>query len=95
MGTNKNNKKTYTEKELKRKIISTIKDINIPNRLDDKEINCEKVALNEKDVTNRKIPFKVEKRDKSLKKKRNVKKSGSNEGSSSNSEDSVGENQSK
>ena len=95
MGTKKNNKKTYTEKELKRKIISTIKDINIPNRLDDKEINCEKVALNEKDVTNIKIPFKVEKRDKSLKKKRNVKKSGSNEGSSSNSEGSVGENQSK
>jgi hypothetical protein len=82
MGINKNNKKTFTEKELQNKILTTIKDIDIPNRLNDKEINCKTVALNKKDITNKKIPFRVDKKEKNPRKKSHKKKSSNNEGSS-------------
>ena len=71
MGTNNKNKKQFTEKEKKNKIISTIKEIDVHSRLKDKEIDCEKAALNEKNVTDKKIPFIVEKKQKKQKKKKN------------------------
>ena len=87
MGTNNKNKKKVTDKEKQDKIISTIKDINLYNRLKDKEIDCHKEALNQKDITDKKIPFK---KDKKIKKKK--KKIDSNEGGSSNSGSSDEEN---
>ena len=92
MGTNNKNKKQFTEKEKKNKIISTIKEIDVHSRLKDKEIDCEKAALNEKNVTDKKIPFIVEKKQKKQKKKKN--KSGSVEDSSSGSGSSDEENKS-
>ena len=92
MGTNNKNKKQFTEKEKKNKIISTIKEIDVHSRLKDKEIDCEKAALNEKNVTDKKIPFIVEKKQKKQKKKKN--KSGSVEDGSSGSGSSDEENKS-
>ena len=77
MGSNKTNKKTYNEEEKKNKIISTIKDINVLNRLQDKEVDCEKAAMNENLITNKKIPLKKEKKVKKHKKNKN--KTGSEE----------------
>ena len=96
MGTNKANKKKYNEKEKQNKIINSIKDINIYNRLKDKEINCEKEALNEKDATDQKIPFKKEKkRGKSKKKKSDTNEGGSSGGSNSEDNKSGDENENK
>ena len=92
MGTNNKNKKQFTEKEKKNKIISTIKEIDVHSRLKDKEIDCEKAALNEKNVTDKKIPFIVEKKQKKQKKKKH--KSGSIEDGSSGSGSSDEENNS-
>ena len=92
MGTNNKNKKSFTEKEKKNKIISTIKEIDVHSRLKDKEIDCEKAALNEKNITDKKIPFIVEKKEKKHNKKKN--KSSSVEGGSSGSGSSDEENKS-
>ena len=92
MGTNNKNKKPITEEEKKNKIMSTIKEIDVHSRLKDKEIDCEKAALNEKNVTDKKIPFIVEKKEKKHKKKKN--KSSSVEDVSSGSGSSDEENKS-
>ena len=92
MGTNNKNKKSFTEKEKKNKIISTIKEIDVHSRLKDKEIDCEKAALNEKNITDKKIPLKVEQKEKKHNKKKN--KSSSLEGGSSGSGSSDEENKS-
>ena len=85
-------KNNLLKKKKKNKIISTIKEIDVHSRLKDKEIDCEKAALNEKNVTDKKIPFIVEKKQKKQKKKKN--KSGSVEDGSSGSGSSDEENKS-
>ena len=45
MGSNSMNKKTYTEEEKKNSLITTIKEINVHNRIKDKEIDCRKEVL--------------------------------------------------
>ena len=82
MGSNHKNKKDINEIEKKNRIITQIKDINIHDRIKDKEINCEEAAKNEKDVTDQKIPFKPVKKHKKKKKKQGVEGGSSSSGSS-------------
>ena len=82
MGSNLKNKKDINETEKKNRIITQIKDINIHNRLNDKEINCEEAAKNVKEVTDQKIPFRPEKKKEKIRKKKK-KKEGVEGGSSS------------
>ena len=79
MGSNSMNKKTYTEEEKKNSLITTIKEINVHNRIKDKEIDCRKEVLKKTPLTNKKIPF-TKSKQKSQKKKGKKK---SNEGGSS------------
>ena len=57
MGAEFKNKKQYKEEELKNKIISNIKNIDVPARLKDKEYDPKKDAEKQAMPTNRKIPF--------------------------------------
>ena len=82
MGTNKTNKKKYTEKEMQDKIISNIKDIKINTRLQDKEIISEKAAFNENVPTQKKIPFIKEKPKIKRKRRKNNGEGSSDSGSS-------------
>ena len=81
MGAKFQNKKQYKEEELKNKIISNIKNIDVPARLKDKEYDPKKDAEKQAIPTNRKIPFIKTKK----KKKRGGEKSNS-EGNASSSE---------
>ena len=82
MGAEFKNKKQYKEEELKNKIISNIKNIDVPARLKDKEYDPKKDAEKQAMPTNRKIPF--------IKKKKKRKRGGDRfdgQGNTSSSED--------
>ena len=88
MGAKFRNKKKYKEEELKSKIISNIKSIDVPARLKDKEYDPKKDAEKQFMPTDRKIPFIKNKR----KKKRgdgkyNIKGNASSSGGEGNNSD--------
>ena len=78
-----NNKKEISEKEKQEKIFSNIKDIDVNNRFEDKEIDTEQAANNENTVTLNKIPYIKEKKKHKKKRKKKINgKDSSGEGSS-------------
>ena len=83
MGANVKNKKKKecSEKEKQDKILSSIKDIEVHNRFQDKEIDAEKAAENENTATLNKIPY-VKEKKKHKKKRKNNADGASGEGSS-------------
>ncbi len=87
MGAQCKNTKKYEGDELKSKIISSIKGIDVPARLKDKELDAKKLAENQQVPIKKQIPFVKESNQyKPAKKKKKKKKEdgkSSNEGSSS------------
>jgi hypothetical protein len=85
MGAQCKNKKTYKDDELKEKIISSIKGIDVPSRLKDKELDAKKASEKQNVAIGRKIPTSKEMNlyKQNKKKTKKKKKDGSGEGSSS------------
>lgn len=57
MGAKAQNKKKITDNEMKSKLMSSIKGIDVPSRIKDKELDSKKVVLGQNTATNKKIPF--------------------------------------
>ena len=57
MGAKAKNKKKISENEMKSKLMSSIKGIDVPSRIKDKELDSKKVVLGQNTATNKKIPF--------------------------------------
>jgi hypothetical protein len=57
MGAKAKNKKKITENEMKSKLMSSIKGIDVPSRIKDKELDSKKVVLGQNTPTDKKIPF--------------------------------------
>ena len=57
MGAKKDHKKKFTEKEMKSKLMSSIKGIDVPSRIKDKELDSKKFVLKQNIPTDKKIPF--------------------------------------
>ena len=85
MGAQCKNKKTYKDEELKEKIISNIKGIDVPSRLKDKELDAKKASEKQNVTIGIKIPYskEINQYKQTMKKKKKKKKEGSGEGSSS------------
>jgi penicillin-binding protein 2A len=84
MGAECKNKKKYEGDELKAKIITGIKGIDVPARIKDKELEVKKAVEKQNDHIGKKIPFSKEiNQYNQTKKKRKKKKEGSEEGNSS------------
>ena len=83
MGANVKNKKKKpcSSKEKQEKILSSIKDIEVQNRIQDKEIDAQKAAENENTATLNKIPY-VKEKKKHKKKRKKDGEGSSGEGSS-------------
>ena len=80
-------KKKYEGDELKSKIISSIKGIDVPARLKDKEVDAKKAVEKQTVAINKKIPYVNDPNlYKQTKKKKKKKKKKSGEGGSSSSE---------
>ena len=88
MGAQCRNKKKYEGDELKAKIITGIKGIDVPARIKDKELEVKKAVEKENFPLDKKIPFSKEMNQYKKKKKRKNKKDGSKEGSSSSGQSS-------
>ncbi len=88
MGDECKNKKKYEGDELKSKIISSIKGLDVPSRLKDKEVDAKKAIEKFMVPTDKKIPYDKEfnQYKQNLKKKKKKKKtSGENNSSDGNS----------
>ena len=83
MGAQCKNKKKYEGDELKSKIISSIKGIDVPARLKDKELDSKKAIEKQKVATDKKIPFEERKRKKKKKKNKTGEGNSSSDGNSS------------
>ena len=83
MGAQCKNKKKYEGDELKSKIISSIKGIDVPARLKDKELDSKKAIEKQKVPTDKKIPFEERKRKKKKKKNKTGEGNSSSDGNSS------------
>ena len=82
MGAKKFHKKKLTEKEMKSKLMTSIKGIDVPSRIKDKELDSKKFVLKQNIPTDKKIPF-IKEPPKPIKKKLVTKnESDSSEGSS-------------
>ena len=91
MGAQCKNTKKYEGDELKAKIISNIKNIDVPARLKDKEVDAKKAIDKQSVPIKKKIPTSKELMNQykqANKKKKKKKKSGSGEGSSSSGQSS-------
>ena len=93
MGAEFKNKKKYEGDELKEKIISRIKRIDVPLRMKDKELDPKKAIEKQNVTTNKKIPF-VKELNQYRQKKKKKKKNKTGEGNSSNGSNSEDENKS-
>ena len=92
MGAQCKNKKKYEGDELRSKIISSIKGIDVPARFKDKELDSKKDIEKQKVATDKKIPFEKERKKKKKKKKNKTGEGGSSsEGNSSDEDKSGGE----
>lgn len=60
MGAKKDHKKKITEKEMKTKLMTSIKGIDVPSRIKDKELDSKKLVLKQNIPTDKKIPFNKE-----------------------------------
>ena len=83
MGAQCKNKKKYEGEELKEKIITSIKGLDVPSRIKDKEVDAKKAIEKQNVPIDKKIPFVKEMNQYKQKKKKKKKKGGSGEGSSS------------
>ena len=81
MGAKKIHKKKLTEKEMKTKLMTSIKGIDVPSRIKDKELDSKKLVLKQNIPTDKKIPF-IKEPPKPNKKKLITKNDDSSEGSS-------------
>ena len=90
MGAQCKNIKNYEGDELKKKIISSIKGIDVPARIGDKELDAKKAIEKQNVPIDKKIPY-VKERDQKKKKKKKKKAGGSQEGSSSSGQSSSDE----
>ena len=86
MGSNSMNKKTFTEEEKKSSLISSIKELNVHNRIKDKEVDCGKEILKQTPITNKKIPFQKSKKETHKKRKKRSNEGGSSDSGSSSDE---------
>ena len=82
MGAKKDHKKKLTDKEMKTKLMSNIKGIDVPSRIKDKEIDSKKLLLKQNIPTDKKIPFIKEPPKPGKKKITKAESSESSEGSS-------------
>ena len=87
MGAQCKNTKKYEGDELREKIISSIKGLDVPARLKDKEVDAKKALEKQNVPINKKIPFIKDKRKK--RKKKIVSGEGSSSSGQSSSEDEV------
>ena len=76
-------KKKYEGDEIKSKIISSIKGIDVPARLKDKEVDAKKAVEKQTAAINKKIPFTKDPNPYKKTKKKKKKKKNPGEGSSS------------
>ena len=85
MGAECKNKKKYEGDELKAKIITGIKGIDVPARIKDKELEVKKAVEKQNDHIGKKIPFskEINQYNQTKKKRKKKKKEGSEEGNSS------------
>ena len=98
MGAECKNKKKYEGEELKSKIISSIKGIDVPSRIKDKELDAKKAIEKQQVPTDKKIPYvkdynqyKTKKKKKKKSKNKGSVEGGSSEGNSSSDEGKSGE----
>ena len=90
MGAQCKNTKNYEGDELKKKIITSIKGIDVPARIRDKELDAKKAIEKQNVPIDKKIPY-IKEREQKKKKRKKKKAGGSQEGSSSSGQSSSDE----